>query len=196
MSKIEIVNRALMKLGEPPVSSLNDVQFGKSYEVIYDDIKELLLSSYPWRFSLEIKRLSRVEEKYGNKYMYKLPLDCLLLTRVFENSRDEGGDIRLEQYQGYEVVNNTIVTSSDRGVIAEYVKNIDDDMRFTSLFREAMAAKIAAELSMRIKHSTSIKQMLENEFMVLIRQAELNNEIIKDTELMPDSSWVLVRNNW
>ena len=196
MSKIEIVNRALMKLGEPPVSSLNDVQFGKSYEIIYDDIKELLLSSYPWRFSLEIKRLSRMEEKYGNKYMYKLPLDCLLLTRVFENSRDEGGNIRLEQYQGYEVVNDTIVTSSDRGVIAEYVKNIDDDMRFTSLFREAMAAKIAAELSMRIKHSTSIKQMLENEFMVLIRQAELNNEIIKDTELMPDSSWVLVRNNW
>ena len=59
MSKVEIVNRALMKLGEPPVSSLNDMQFGKSYEIIYDDIKELLLSSYQWRFSLEIKSLKK-----------------------------------------------------------------------------------------------------------------------------------------
>ena len=45
MSKVDIVNRALMKLGEPPVSSLNDADFGKSYEIIYDDIKVLLLSS-------------------------------------------------------------------------------------------------------------------------------------------------------
>ena len=49
---------------------------------------------------------------------------------------------------------------------------------------------------MRIKHSTSLKQMLDSEFLMLIRQAELNNEIIKDTELVPDSSWVLVRENW
>ena len=40
MSKVEIVNRALMKLGEPPVSSLNDAVFGKSYEIIYDDISK------------------------------------------------------------------------------------------------------------------------------------------------------------
>jgi hypothetical protein len=196
MSKIEIVNRALMKLGEPPVSSLNDMQFGKSYEIIYDDIKELLLSSYPWRFSLEIKRLAMMEEKYGNKYMYKLPLDCLLLVRVLGGSRTNEMEICLDSFQTYEVVNNTIVSLTDKGVVVEYVKNIDDDMMFTALFREAMAAKIAAELSMRIKHSISIKQMLENEFLTLIRQAELNNEIIKDTELMPDSSWVLVRSNW
>ncbi len=196
MSKIEIVNRALMKLGEPPVSSLNDAQFGKSYEIIYDDIKELLLSSYPWRFSLDIKYLSKMEEKYGNKFMYKLPLDCLLLTRIFGCLKTDVTDIRLGQKVGYEVVNGAIVTDIDKGVMAEYVKNIDDDMMFTPLFREALAAKIASELSMRIKHSTSIKQMLDNEFLTLIRQAELNNEIIKDTELMPDSSWVLVRNNW
>ncbi len=196
MSKIEIVNRALMKLGEPPISSLNDAQFGKSYEIIYDDIKELLLSSYPWRFSLEIKYLPKMEEKYGDKFMYKLPTDCLLLVGVLGSSKSDVTDVRVSKVEGYEVVNNAIVTLAQKGVIAEYVKNVDDDMMFPPLFREAMAAKIAAELSMRIKHSTSIKQMLENEFITLIRQAELNNEIIKDTELMPDSSWVLVRDNW
>ena len=66
MSKIEIINRALLKLGEPPVASLNDAAFGKSYELIYEDVKNLLLSSYPWRFAVTTKRLARLEEKYGD----------------------------------------------------------------------------------------------------------------------------------
>jgi len=196
MSKVDIVNRALTKLGEPPVSSLNDAVFGKSYEIIYDDIKELLLSSYPWRFSLEIKYLPKLEEKYGDRYMYKLPTDCLLLINVFGPEKTDVTDIRQYKLQAYEVVNNAIVCLLHSGVRAEYVKNIDDDMEFSPLFREALAAKIASELSMRIKHSTTLKQMLDSEFITLIRQAELNNEIIKDTELVPDSSWVLVRENW
>ena len=196
MSKVEIVNRALMKLGEPPVSSLNDAVFGRSYEIIYDDIKELLLSSYPWRFSLEIKYLPKLEEKYGEKYMYKLPSDCLLLVNVFGPNKTDVTGVREYKHQAYEVVNNAIVSFLSKGVMAEYVKNIDNDMEFSPLFREALAAKIASELSMRIKHSTTLKQMLDSEFIMLIRQAELNNEIIKDTELVPDSSWVLVRENW
>ena len=137
-----------------------------------------------------------MEEQYGDKFMYRLPTDCLLLVGVWGSSKTDVTDVRSCKIQGFEVVNNAIVTYVEKGVVAEYVKNIEDDMMFPPLFREAIAAKIAAELSMRIKHSTSIKQMLENEFITLIRQAELNNEIIKDTELVPDSSWVLVRNNW
>ena len=72
MSKIEIVNRALMKLGEPPISSLNDVVFGKSYEIIYDDVKKLLLSIYPWRFAIDVKKLNRLDEKKKDKFVYSL----------------------------------------------------------------------------------------------------------------------------
>ena len=49
---------------------------------------------------------------------------------------------------------------------------------------------------MRIKHSLNLKQALENEFLTLVRQAQLNNEIAKDAELIPDNSWVLVREAW
>ena len=56
--------------------------------------------------------------------------------------------------------------------------------------------RLAAELAMRIKHSLNLKQALENEFLTLVRQAQLNNEIAKDAELIPDNSWVLVREAW
>ncbi|MCM1324644.1 MAG: hypothetical protein NC218_11025 [Acetobacter sp.] len=196
MSKIEIVNRALLKLGEPPVSSLNDAAFGRTYDILYTDIKDLLLSSYPWRFAVEVKSLARCEEMFGDKYMYRLPADCLLLMKVFGADKELVDDAQALLMQNYEVANNCVVTAAKAGISVEYVKRIDDDVMFSLLFREALAAKIAAELAMRLKHSLTIKQAFEEEFFALIRQAELNNEILKDVELVPENSWVLVRQAW
>ena len=196
MSKIEIINRALLKLGEPPVSSLNDVAFGRSYDIIYNDVKDLLLSSYPWRFAVAVSELAKLKEKYNGKNMYRLPTDCLLLLRVFGTGQIVADELRNYAGRNYELANNCVVTAIKSGVSAEYVRIIDDDGVFPPLFREAIAAKVAAELAMRLRHSLTLKQAMESEFFTLIRQAELNNEIMKDVELVPDSSWVLVRETW
>ena len=189
MSKIEIINRALLKLGEPPISSLNDAAFGKSYDMIYSDIKKLLLSAYPWRFACALKQLPRLQEKFGKRFMYRLPTDCLLLLRVIDFDTNVSLD-------GYEIAGQTIVLEEDTTVAVEYVKNQDDDAVFSSLFREALAAKIAAELAMRLKHSANFKQVFENEFYNLIMQAEHNNEIAKCAEALPDNSWVAIKKTY
>lgn len=196
MSKIEIINRALLKLGEPPVSSVNDAAFGRVYDIIYKDVKDLLLSAYPWRFAVSVKELPRCEEMFGDRYMYRLPADCLLLLKVFGADCMALDDVRAMSVQNYEIANGCVVTAVKSKIRAEYVRVTDDDGAFSFLFREAMAAKIAAELAMRLKHSLTIKQAMENEFLTLIRQAELNNEIMKDVELVPENSWVLVREIW
>lgn len=193
MSKIEIINRALLKLGEPPVSSLNDVAFGRSYDMVYEDMKKLLLSSYPWRFAVGAKNLAKCEEMYGKKTMYRLPSDCLLLLKVFEARAPQICGTHFAVLTGYEVVNDCVVTEIKDGVCVEYVREIEDDRLFPALFREALSAKIAAELSMRLKHSINFKQAFDNEFYNFIRQAELNNEISKDVEVLGDNSWVLVK---
>lgn len=196
MSKIEIINRALLKLGEPPVSSVNDAAFGRVYDIIYKDVKDLLLSSYPWRFAVGVRELAMCEEKFGDKFMYRLPADCLLLLKVFGAEKMALDEVRAVSSQNYEIANNCVVTGVKGGIRAEYVKIIEDDGMFPLLFREAVAAKMAAELAMRLKHSLTIKQAMETEFFTLIRQAELNNEIMKDVELVPENSWVLVREVW
>ena len=192
MSKIEIVNRALMKLGEPPISSLNDVVFGKSYDVIYNDMRKLLLSTYPWRFAVEVAQLNRLEEKKGNKFLYVMPNDCLLLLRVMQGE----GDNLLEGYElKYDVMGKCIACEVNDYLRIEYVKDVDAQL-FSPLFREALASKLAAEFAMRIKNSMELKQVLDNEFYMLIKNAELNNEIVKNVETISDSSWVLVRQAW
>lgn len=195
MAKIEIVNRALLKLGEPPVSSFSDATFGRSYEIIYDDMKRLLLSSYPWRFAMKKIHIARDMEKFDEKYVYRLPRDFLLLINVCA----EGGNTSCAVNNvaiDYEIMGQTIICMAANGIVIEYVSAVDDKDIFPPLFREALAAKIAAELAMRLKQSVNLKQVLDTEFYNFIRQAELNNEIEKNVEILPDSSWVSVRETW
>lgn len=191
MSKIEVINRSLLKLGEAPISSFNSAVYGKSYEVLYDDMKKMLLSMYPWRFAVAEKKLAKDVAPYNGKAKYCLPNDYLMLLKVYGSNLAEA-DYTVD----YEIVENFVVADCENGIVIEYVKNIDDDKKFSQLFREALVAKIASEISMRVKHSLELKQIFENEFYNLIRQAELNNEIIKDVENMPDNSWLLCRKAW
>lgn len=196
MTKIEIINRALLKLGEAPVSSLSDTAFGRSYEIIYEDMKKLLLSSYPWRFAVKKMHISRDAKKYDSYFLYHLPADFLLLLKVYEEGGTDTHVLFYDAANGYEIVGKSIVCSAANGIVIEYVSAIDDKENFPPLFREALAAKIAAELAMRLKQSINLKQLFDTEFYNFIRQAELNNEIEKDVEMLPDSSWINVRETW
>ena len=196
MAKIEIVNRALLKLGEPPLSSLSDAAFGRSYDIIYEDMKKLLLSSYPWRFAVKNEYIAHDAEKYQGQYVYRLPADFLLLLKVNENQADNDVIMFDKKISDYQIIGQTIVSSAANGIVLEYVSAVDDKEKFPPLFREALAAKIAAELAMRLKQSVSLKQFFDTEFFNFIRQAELNNEIEKDVEILPDNSWVSVRETW
>jgi len=196
MSKIEIINRALLKLGEPPISSLNDAAFGQSYDMVYQDVKNLLLSTYPWRFAVITQILPRREQMYGSHYMYTIPADCLFLIKVFNKNNADMADCHFSSAVDYELADGAIISDVKNGLHIEYVRRLDDDATFAPLFREALAAKLAAELSMRLKHDLNLKQMFETEFFNLIRQAELNNEIMKSAEILPDNSWVKIRQSW
>ena len=196
MSKIEIINRALLKLGEPPISSLNDAAFGKSYDMVYQDVKNLLLSTYPWRFAVISKKLPRREQMYGSRYMYSIPADCLFMIKVGVKNDADMSDCHFVAAVDYELADGAIIADIKNGIWVEYVRQFDDDASFAPLFREALAAKLAAELAMRLKQNLNLKQMFETEFFNLIRQAELNNEIMKSVEILPDNSWVKIRQMW
>ena len=80
---INIINRALIKLGQPIISSTNQEPNGKIFGLVYQDIKDLLLSSHTWRFALKTVILARDAETPVSSfaYAYTLPSDFLSLYR-------------------------------------------------------------------------------------------------------------------
>ena len=195
-----IINRALIKIGEPSILSIEQTPHGAMMGVLYDDFRKTLLSSHFWRFAIKRATLAQVDTDTNSttfNYAYALPKDFLTLKDFGEgykipnqSSAILGSDAR------YSIENSNLLCRENNGVTITYVADIKDTSLFTPLFREALVALIAAEASVRIKNSPQMKQLFMTEFDTYLNQARVNNEIMRDMETMPDNTWVTCREGW
>lgn len=88
-TKIGLISKALILLGEEPANSLSDDRYGVTvgsnlFELIYENE----LQSNPWRFCAAKKACSRINTTPLNEYRYvhQIPTDCLLLRHVYPNT--------------------------------------------------------------------------------------------------------------
>ena len=83
---INIINRALIKLGQPTISSTSQEPNGRIYGLVYQDLRDWLLASHPWRFAIKRVVLAQDVEApvSGFAYAYTLPSDFLSLYRFGE----------------------------------------------------------------------------------------------------------------
>lgn len=195
---IEIANRALIKIGEAPVSSCNQKPLGEILQIVYDEVKLNLLSSYPWRFAIKRVVLAPLEEKSDNprfKYKFQLPSDYLLLKCISDiNHGANLRDYNATTGTRYEVEGNYVYYTEDNLPIV-YVADVDETL-YPPLFKEAFANKLASELSIKVHQNLSLVELYEQKFNISVESAISHNEIIADTEEMPDNSWIAIRGGW
>jgi hypothetical protein len=194
---IKIANRVLIKLGEEPIGSLNETPFGPTMEYVYDDLRRSLLSMYPWRFAIETRDLAPIEEDTKNGYnKFLLPSDCLLFLGVGEMYKpDDLRDIKMTSGELYQIRGSEIY-SRFNPLHVRYVKDVKQEEKFSSLFREALICKIASELTTKIHLNPQLRSMFEQEFSQRVSEAMQYNEIIQDTQQLRDNSWVSIREGW
>ena len=77
-----------------------------------------------------------------------------------------------------------------------YVADIDDATKYPPLFKEAMAARLAIELTVKIHRNLNLYQLLESQFVQAISSAMQHNDIIQDTQALGENSWVMIREAW
>lgn len=199
MSSIDIISRALIKIGQPPIASITQQPYGESCGILYNDLLEMLLSSYYWRFAIKRAILAPDPKapSFGYKYAYQLPSDFLCLMQFGEYYHQGNlSDNIIKSDVRYDIEGDRILTDVPDKLYVRYVARQTDDVKFSRLFREALICKLAAELAPRIKQSQQIKQQCDQEFESIISQAMLNNEIQRDIETLPDGTWVSVRGVW
>ena len=134
-SEIEIVNRALIKLGEKTILSLDDdKKAARIMKALYDPTRDYVTRSHPWSFAIKRVELARnaADPVFGYAYSYKLPSDCL---RVLIPNRE------IWEY-GIEGRN---LTTNDGDAFIKYIARITDPNIFDPSFSESLACKLAAE---------------------------------------------------
>lgn len=194
----QIVNWALIKIGESPISSTNQHPLGKILEIVYDEVRLLLLSSYPWRFAIKRAKLAPLAEGSDNprfEYKYTLPADCLLLRAINDyNKVADLRDYRASTGTRYEIEGKDIYAHEDELNVI-YIADVDDTL-YTVNFKEAFANKVAAELSIKVHQNLNLVDVFEAKYQQALQQAIQHNEIEADTEEMPENTWLAIREGW
>jgi hypothetical protein len=85
-TKIGLISRALLLIGEKPAQALDDDRYGvtvgaEMFEMTYENE----LQSNRWRFAVKKEQLARLVDVPQNQwqYAYQLPSDCLLPLHIY-----------------------------------------------------------------------------------------------------------------
>lgn len=200
MAKIDTINRSLIALGEPVLASLAaDVPNAERASKVYDDMLALLLASHRWNFALKSASLQKAAINSYNqyfKYAYPLPVDYLKLDKVGHFNKQIKTYPAFISDAEYMIMGKNILSDMAEGLDIRYIAKITDDTFYPPNFKEALVAVIAAKLANCFRSSGKANNEYQKnmaEYNFFIAAARRQNEIARDMETLPDTSWVRER---
>ena len=196
-SQIDIVNMALVKLGQNTITSLTENSVAaQSMSAMYDLERKALLRQYRWSFSISRAQLAALTDTpaFQYSYQYQLPTDCLQVIRLFEGEPDPNWpDFDQFPERAYKVEGRKILTDYEAPVYLVYVSDVDESGNFDSAFVAALADRLAYVTCNRITQSTTLKKSIKDDFRTSISFAIRSNAIELPSERQADTSWSLCR---
>lgn len=150
-SKLDIVNGALIEMGETPLQSLTeDTESAITANYIYDQVYHDLLSKAPWRFAVTKQTLSQLVAAPLNEwsYQYQIPSDCVRVLRVYPD-------------QDYDIYGDTIYSKAS-ALALDYVAKVTEDA-LPPYFVRLLVLELAVRMSMSITASAGMKGTLIQE---------------------------------
>lgn len=184
VSKTQIANFSLSKLGQPAVANIDtdSVKAARIMSLFWDKVRGALLTENTWRFS--IKRIGLAPDvdapSWGYSYSYTVPSDFRKLIRVKDNI-------------DYDLEGDKILTNDSGTLYISYIADITDPTVFPSTFVEVLSSRLAYEACEELTQSNTKKDMLLREYDYLIKIAknvDISNDPIEDLE---EDDWVIRR---
>jgi len=132
----------------------------------YDNVRDEMLRSHPWKFATKRAALVEVaneEPAFGFDHYFQLPTDCIRVLKV-------EGDESLPW-----TVEGTYLLTDDETATIKYVARITQVGMFDPGFTQALTLKLAYKLSFPLVQSTTLRQSLMVEYNDAIRTARSFN---------------------
>lgn len=196
-SQVEIVNRALLKLGSNVVASIGDnSKQARTMSALWNTVRQTELRRAFWSFALVRTTLAANATApswgYGNAFL--LPADFLRLMQVNDFfSVPSMSDYREGDDSLYSIEAGQIFTDLGAPLKIRYVKDATDPGAWDALFVEVMASSLAFEACEALTQSNQKKQLLADERKMTLREAVRVGSIEKPPQGIPDDGWMLAR---
>lgn len=196
-SQVEIVNRALIKIGGNTISSMSDST--KSAQVmsgLWETVRKSELSKRYWNFSIARVQLAKLATapSWGFANSYQLPVDFLKIMQVSDiYIAPSQSDYTAGDDSPYAIESGTISTDFGDPLKIRYIKDVTDTGLFDTLFNEVLASKLAYEACYSINQSGQGTDRAMNDYIIAVRHAALSNAVSRPPQSIPDDSWILSR---
>ncbi|GBD42679.1 hypothetical protein HRbin40_00134 [bacterium HR40] len=163
---VDICAKALVKLGARPIASLDEptVEAQVARE-LYPTVRDALLASYPWSFTVAQARLVRdtAAEPGDFACAFFLPPDMLRSISAGAGNRGRGLVFRIR--------GNRLLTDAPE-VTLTYQRRVPEN-QFSAPFVAALVAKLAAEFALPLTENTARAESLQRLAVEEIRLARL-----------------------
>jgi len=184
-SAVQIANLALTRIGQKPITSLDDTNNAAILvKTQYDDMRRAVLQTLPWTFAKRDAELAELAGATSRKYdhVYQLPPKALYVVDTSMDDDGNGGTGELWEVQG-----RTITTDAGSPIEITYIEDVDDVSQFSALFVDAFAERLAAEIVYGIT-----KQAAQRERHLQIYSAKVENAAAVDGQ---QGSQVILESN-
>jgi len=196
-SKVEIANRALTKIGDSRITSLDDnTERARVISSSWDAMRDNELRIRNWNFSIARASLPALVSApaWGFNYQYQLPSDCLKVIQADEYFPGLSlTDFRVYSDAEYQIEGGKILTNKSAPLKIKYVSRVENTGLWDSAFTEVFACRIAIEICERLTDSTTKRQLAWDEYKQAIIFASRSDALENPPESMPDDSWIMSR---
>ena len=146
---LSICSDALILLGAAPLSSFTEGSASaQACDRLYPDLRDNMISRYPWSWSLIKLKLNRLVDAPTNEFKYQYQLPGSMLSGVLALF-SSGSSSAMSLNSGWEIYGESVFTNLEE-VYIDYQASIDESKfppYFVRLLRTAMAAELAVVIT-------------------------------------------------
>lgn len=187
-SEVGICNRALQKLGDKRITSLTeDAANARACNTAYAICRDAELEKHEWSFAIARAELAAdaLAPAWGRANSFQLPSDFIRLAHDYPEDNNNAKDWQIEGQK--------LITDDSAPIYIRYVKRVTDPNLFSSLFQEALAARLALELCEELTQSNSKKESAQADYTQAVREAKRSNAIQRVSSEPPEDAWLSAR---
>ena len=199
LSKVEICNHALLKIGADTIASLDInqtdseavVQSAKLCGILFDQALEETLRTYKWNSALKRSQLSRLTETpaFKFKYKYQLPGDCIRVMNVYDKA--DAYDDRTQW-----VVEGRTILCDYETVYLCYVSKPEDVSELDAFLTRAVIQNLAIKLAVPMQLDQVMQNSLIQEYEQVVLPAARSVDTLENKYWeMEESDFILSRYN-
>lgn len=158
VTDIDLVNRALINLGQSPIADLtDDDEVSVTCATVYPAVRDEVLGIYPWRCTIKKVQLARLTDAPVNEWIYafQLPSDRVGEPRAVFNTSKVGAP----PYKEYELIGDQLLTNAPE-IWLEYPWLINE-ANFSQHVRTLIVFVLSARLAEPITEDSSKAQYWE-----------------------------------